>query len=67
MQPRHEEMNKANAAAMGQAAGGNAQRIGQLENRVRRLEATLDSVLQKLDRIEKSQTGQEKHGDPQPK
>jgi hypothetical protein len=40
--------------------GADGDRVSQLENRVRRLEATLDTVLQKLDRLENAQKGDKK-------
>ena len=43
------------AAAGTKAAPGNGDRVTELENRVRRLEASLDAVLQKLDRMENEQ------------
>lgn len=67
---RQEEMNRLNAiqrgVRMGQAAapGSDAERITQLETRVRRLEASLDSALQKLDRLEKVRDDNEKRNRP---
>jgi hypothetical protein len=43
------------------AGGSEGDRIQQLENRVRRLEAALDQVLQKLDKVEKSAKEEEKN------
>jgi hypothetical protein len=48
------------AAASGAGPSGDGDRVSQLESRVRRLEASLDAVLQKLDRLENAQKGEQK-------
>ena len=44
-----------------------ADRLNQLEKRVRRLEASIDAVLQKLDRLENPKPGEKKPEQPPPK
>jgi hypothetical protein len=64
MMRRQQELARANAERMGQAGlpagAGDADRMNQLEARVRRLEATLDAVLQKLDKMENERRGEAK-------
>jgi hypothetical protein len=65
MQRRQQEQAKLAAERGIQTPGGSdADRIRELENRVRRMEITLDAVLLKLERMERSHSGSEKRETP---